>query len=571
MRRIARTWYERSKIEILEMDMVNAYLKDSPFTSKQTPENEIAYERLMDVRLKLVDLSFEIDKYHDAYMRFLTQTLNSPDLKNRIGKPLRREERNLIDLELMIMEQVQDWELDIGKVEAESEWDRVQDMVVTLPNDQTKTIRISAETQKRSWFGLCPNSLKIGSLKMCGGCKMVGYFGKDDQKADWGEHKVICKAVCGLMKKLGVKHIMEKLNSERLVGALEHELGRSLRQEELDICQFARVCCVCGGGGANQEALKNCSRCHCVAWCPACIEKGKEAHEAWCHLLKTAIEDYKHEKSLGHQVQKFEPPIQTKYQALPASIETLFEKDVAKLVSNKLPGYQESELRYLTFLYTCPLTVLWGAEQAGLATGPVQEAEELTIHLVGARTAEIRHLVGWEIIALRLPNLTKLHIVFIGDEIITGSFPPTFTYKSFAAQRDKPELEVKYTFEPPMLYQDYSKSSSYNKPDIIAALDCGFKFYPSWDPCIPSLVDQSGAPLVFTEFTLQDTRDNLTKVEKLVGEVETVIPPRRNPYCSRRPVRCSDTTGNYIKNSVIFSNDYVCVLKKKSEREKLDC
>ena len=68
------------------MDMVKAYLQDSPFTAKQSPENEIAYERLMDVRLKLVDLSFEIDKYHDSYMRFLTQTLNSPDLKNRIGK-----------------------------------------------------------------------------------------------------------------------------------------------------------------------------------------------------------------------------------------------------------------------------------------------------------------------------------------------------------------------------------------------------------------------------------------------------------------------------------------------------
>ena len=203
------------------------------------------------------------------------------------------------------------------------------------------------------------------------------------------------------MKKLGVKHVMDKLTSERLVGALEHELGRSLRQEELDICHFPRVCAVSGKGGANQEALKNCSRCHCVCWSPDYIEEGKESHEEWCHLLKTAIEDYKHEKSLGHQVQKFEPPIQTKYQALPASIEVLFEKDVAKLVSNKLPGYQESELRYLTFLYTCPLTVLWGAEQAGLAQGEVQEAEQLTIHLVGARTAEIRHLVGWEIIALR--------------------------------------------------------------------------------------------------------------------------------------------------------------------------
>ena len=119
-----------------------------------------------------------------------------------------------------------------------------------------------------------------------------------------------------------------------------------------------------------------------------------------------------------------------------------------------------------------------------------------------------------------------MHIIFIGDEVITGSFPPTFTFKSAAAQKDKPELEVKYTFEPPMLYQDYSKSPKYHKPDIIAALDCGFKFYPSWDPCIPSLVDMSGAPLVFTEFTMQDTKDNMTKVEKLVENVETVIPPR---------------------------------------------
>ena len=86
MRRIARTWYERSKVEVMEMDLVNAYLQESPFTAKQSTENELAYERLMDVRLKLVELSYEIDKYHDSYMRFLTQTLDSPDLKNKIGK-----------------------------------------------------------------------------------------------------------------------------------------------------------------------------------------------------------------------------------------------------------------------------------------------------------------------------------------------------------------------------------------------------------------------------------------------------------------------------------------------------
>merc|ERR1712047_141719 len=158
MRRIARAWYERAKAEIIEMNMVNNYLKESPFVAKQTPENELAYEKLMDVRLKT-------------------------------------EERNLVDLELMIMEQVQDWELDVGKTTAESNWDKVQDMIVTLPDDQVSTIRITAEPQRRSWFGLCPVSMKIGSLKMCGGCKLVGYFSREDQKADWNYHKDFCKAV----------------------------------------------------------------------------------------------------------------------------------------------------------------------------------------------------------------------------------------------------------------------------------------------------------------------------------------------------------------------------------------
>ena len=43
----------------------------------------------------------------------------------------------------------------------------------------------------------------------------------------------------------------------------------------------------------------------------------------------------------------------------------------------------------------------------------------------------------------------------------------------------------------------------YRAPDMVAALDCGFKFYSTWDPCIPHLLPDNGAPCVFTEFTLQ--------------------------------------------------------------------
>ena len=55
---------------------------------------------------------------------------------------------------------------------------------------------------------------------------------------------------------------------------------------------------------------------------------------------------------------------------------------------------------------------------------------------------QVRHLSGWEIIALRLPKLLSLNIVFIGDEVMSGDFPPVFTLKSNQAQKEKPDLEV---------------------------------------------------------------------------------------------------------------------------------
>ncbi len=53
--------------------------------------------------------------------------------------------------------------------------------MVNLPDGKTKTIGISQGSTKRFWFGVCPVSSKIGNLKMCGACKMVGYVGKEEQ------------------------------------------------------------------------------------------------------------------------------------------------------------------------------------------------------------------------------------------------------------------------------------------------------------------------------------------------------------------------------------------------------
>lgn len=237
---------------------------------------------------------------------------------------------------------------------------------------------------------------------------------------------------------------------------------------------------------------------------------------------------------------------------------------MARLVSNKVPGFRESELRYLTFLYTCPLTTLFGMQHAMMPKGiSINEAQSITIHLVGVRVAEFRNVVGWEILAQELPNLKNLNLIFIGDECPLAELPRDFTYKSKEIQQSRQEsddLRIRYVLVD-KFYQDYAKNNAYIEPDFVVALDCGFKFYPSWTKAIPEMVRKSGAALIFTEFNQPDAEDNLKIVEKEAENVHVVMPPQRNPFQSLRPVRCSDKTGNYEPHSVIYTNDYICVVR----------
>jgi hypothetical protein len=42
-------------------------------------------------------------------------------------------------------------------------------------------------------------------------------------------------------------------------------------------------------------------------------------------------------------------------------------------------------------------------------------------------------------------SVEELHVVFVGDEVVSGNFPSTFTYKSTEAQKERPDLTVSST------------------------------------------------------------------------------------------------------------------------------
>ena len=83
----------------------------------------------------------------------------------------------------------------------------------------------------------------------------------------------------------------------------------------------------------------------------------------------------------------------------------------------------------------------------------------------------------------------------VGPELGGDSLPTSFSLKANNAV-------VKFSLVKSD-YLQYSRSKHYTEPDLVAALNCGFIFYKSWDSSLDSMLRRSSAPLVFTEYYLQ--------------------------------------------------------------------
>ena len=52
--RVVESWLKLARKQPPEdFEKIKAYLQDSPFTARQTPDNEAAYEKLMDIRMSM--------------------------------------------------------------------------------------------------------------------------------------------------------------------------------------------------------------------------------------------------------------------------------------------------------------------------------------------------------------------------------------------------------------------------------------------------------------------------------------------------------------------------------------
>ena len=101
----------------------------------------------------------------------------------------------------------------------------------------------------------------------------------------------------------------------------------------------------------------------------------------------------------------------------------------------------------------------------------------------------------------------------VGPEIDGGSLPPVFSLEcgggaSLGFQLVRGDYRA-YTRQTKQVASSTSEQQlqqrrvQYTEPDLVAALNCGFIFYTSWDSSLDPMLRRTGAPLVFTEYYLQ--------------------------------------------------------------------
>ena len=245
---------------------------------------------------------------------------------------------------------------------------------VSVVDSKGKTHQLGGtDHKKRYFFGLCPVCYKIGEHSACSGCLMTSYCSKQCQKSDWKQHKTLCKI---LTKLRGSKpHLFHNDPSAqpRVSQALSSALGRELSQLESDTLTHARICLVCHS--ADQTSLTNCPQCHCVAYCSQqCRQEDESLHQTVCPLLANCIQDYVHQQTSGDRLSCYLPPPLSRPSLLQENFPAVFSEDCRPLFSSEDSAeYRSSQVRSLTYQYTCPATVLHAATTAGLRERQFQQ------------------------------------------------------------------------------------------------------------------------------------------------------------------------------------------------------
>ncbi|XP_043466974.1 uncharacterized protein LOC122501514 [Leptopilina heterotoma] len=424
--------------------------------------------------------------------------------------------------------------------------------------------QINEETLSYYYPNMCHICLCFGekvNLKKCSACYMISYCSKEHQKQDWMNHKEFCKVLCLIKEEWKVDNLFESLKAntekERMAVFKEVEddgkgdmlvkqlvtkattlMKRKLKPRESNMIQFPRICSICFE--SREKLLVNCKKCPQATFCKEHLNNS--AHEEECHkfilnsifkpmiVLETAI--------------TVKLCAEIKVDKLPSTMMKFIETYITK------NSFDSKEAELLNFVlsekYSRPLSIIFAMEKLDFP----KMSENLVIHVVGASVEEEVYN-EWELFLHYFKSVQKLSVILIGNDLWLLSKEKEDLCESCKKENKEIIIESHHT-----VYDEYCRQSNFKKPDIIACLNVGFHFYPTWEKSI-KVLNKGQCPLVVTAFS---------KAEGLRDEqiVKSIFPASNCVFSDYNPYESSFYARKKIGIPLISANQFISVYKQLS-------
>ncbi|KAG8936342.1 hypothetical protein FRC02_002935 [Tulasnella sp. 418] len=447
-------------------------------------------------------------------------------------------------------------------------------------------------------------------LMRCSKCKRVHYCSVDCQKADYKNHKEICRALATLLGDSSVptpsyqtstREELERHAMKLSYATISHMgplLRRNLTTIEQNLVAWEPRCVLCYkrevdlNPDPKSSSKSSLTPCHCLLsfYCSeAHANESKESHTveilenglSQCDLNTQCNRDQYFQldarKDMG---QSDSNPPSTPFVWAPERIKDQYESllkyeplvGVMKSIDDISPQWRKwfedsgcpfthvpTVMRLATKSLTIPLTTLYGFDV--LYSKP-EFGPKLVIHYIG--TADFEVLSGGpahEEIAHSIPTTKTLDLHFIGPELqaITKSMKSSKVVDMEACptcqQAGKTRIHTFHAYK----YHDWvhSLGDQYTKPDIAVIFNSGIhEEESSFAPTIRLLVEQ-GIPTIITSYNELEVRQDLAAVQNSVkGEsgVNIVMEPKRNPWkCELGHSEPCGQRGYYFINGWTFA------------------
>ncbi|XP_024886658.1 uncharacterized protein LOC112464098 [Temnothorax curvispinosus] len=394
-------------------------------------------------------------------------------------------------------------------------------------------------------------------LKKCGGCRMISYCGQEHQKEHWKLHKPLCKAIQDVLRDYSMDNPIitvsssgETLENERkksyFMLLISNKLGRPLKFEEGQMFCFPRECLICHE--RNAQSLKDCRKC-VASFCKNHVN-GTE-HKNICAPLelrfRSDLSAIRGETGppdmrcyLRHVTDK------GKFQNMKDFINAYWNiSSDSEISRNILIGQHSLHL-------TRPLTLF----HAMRLLNYVPKSKAIVIHVVGACYSEEFCLMGWEVLPRLIGTAMPVTIIMIGPELQL-QINPEYVCNNRMLPENK---HLTFDFYD-MLYENYVRSPTFVKPNLVVGFDLGIQEHElgsskeTWAPSI-KLIAKQNCPFILTcRFRLENFKKELDRINAILGRKVNYLYSGENPFASLSPFR------NVAPEYVLYMNQYIVIYR----------